>query len=111
MSGRRAIARRASGMHSEAVPEVLRGSLATSALVDWDMEAACRGVDTETFFGTTHASVARAKGICGRCLVQSDCLPALDEMEGDLGTKMVHGIWGGLTPEERITRRRLSRLG
>jgi WhiB family transcriptional regulator, redox-sensing transcriptional regulator len=74
--------------------------------VDWDLQAACRGVDTEAFYGTTHASVARAKGICGRCFVQTDCLLVADALEGGLGPKMVYGIWGGLTPEERLERRR-----
>ena len=82
--------------------------VAPGPIVDWDLTAACRGVDTESFYGTTAASVARAKGICGRCFVQTDCLSVADEMERDLGPKMVHGIWGGLTPDERIERRRAS---
>lgn len=78
------------------------------SLVDWDLQAACRGVDTETFYGTSHASVAHAKGICGRCFAQADCLLMADAMERDLGPKMVYGVWGGLTPDERIERRRAS---
>ena len=101
-------------MRSAAVfgdPEVLRSLQAR--MVDWDLEAACRGVDTETFYGTSHASVARAKGICERCFAQADCLSIADAMERDLGPKMVYGVWGGLTPEERIERRRAGppRLG
>jgi len=81
------------------------------AIADWDLQAACLGVDTEAFYGTTHASVARAKGICGRCFVQADCLLVADELEGGLGPKMVYGIWGGLTPEERLARRRAPMRG
>ena len=72
---------------------------------DWDLHAACQGVDTERFYATSDAAVERAKGICGRCFVQADCLSAADDRERGLGRKMVHGIWGGLTPEERIERR------
>jgi WhiB family transcriptional regulator, redox-sensing transcriptional regulator len=85
--------------------ELLR-SEAPAHLVDWDLQAACRGVDTEKFYGTSEAAVARAKGICGRCFVQTVCLTVADEMERGLGPRMVHGIWGGLTPDERIERRR-----
>ena len=83
-------------------------SVAPVANVDWDALAACRGLDTEKFFGTTTASVARAKGVCDRCYVQRDCLSVADAMERNLGPKMVYGIWGGLTPDERIERRRAS---
>jgi hypothetical protein len=74
--------------------------------LEWAQQAACQGVDTDAFYGTAHASVARAKGICHRCFVRTDCLLVADAMERDLGPKMVYGVWGGLTPEERIARRR-----
>ena len=95
-------------MPDEATPgrEQVPAPFDLGTIVDWDLQAACRGVDTEAFYGTTHASVARAKGICGRCFVQTDCLLVADALEQELGAKMVHGIWGGLTPEERLERRR-----
>jgi hypothetical protein len=80
--------------------------LAPDPPLDWDMDAACRGLDTESFYGTSNDSVSRAKGICGRCFVQGACLSVADELEQGLGQRMVHGIWGGLTPDERIERRR-----
>ena len=84
--------------------EVLR-PVASAPPVNWDL-AACRGLDTERFYATSFGSVARAKGVCRHCFVQADCLSVADELERGLGRKMVHGIWGGLTPEERIKRRR-----
>ena len=84
------------------------GDLAAGPSLDWDLDAACRGLDTETFYGTSPLSISGAKGICDRCFVQKECLSVADELERDLGPKMVHGIWGGLTPEERIERRRVS---
>jgi Transcription factor WhiB len=79
--------------------------VAPASPADWDLHAACQGVDTERFYATSDAAVERAKGICGRCFVQADCLAAADECERGLGRKMVHGIWGGLTADERIERR------
>jgi hypothetical protein len=80
---------------------------ALGSTVDWN-QAACQGLDTEKFFGTSYGSVARAKGVCRYCFVQAECLSVADELERGLGRKMVHGIWGGLTPDERIKRRRAS---
>lgn len=70
----------------------------------WREQAACRGTDPETFFPTAEdgptydAQVAVAKAICHRCPVRAQCLAeALD--------RIPYGIAGGLTPEERRTRR------
>ena len=85
-------------------PEMIPRS-APALPADWDLHAACQGVDTERFYATSDVAVARAKGVCGRCFVQRDCLSAADALERGLGRKMVHGIWGGLTADERIERR------
>ena len=74
---------------------------------DWVEQAACRGVDTELFFSTSRSQVAKATRICERCLVQTQCLKAADRLEQGLGLKMISGIWGGLTADERIVRRRV----
>jgi WhiB family redox-sensing transcriptional regulator len=58
---------------------------------------ACRqpGVDPEIFFPTagTHANAARK--VCGRCPHREPCL------SWALETEQAHGVWGGLTAEER----------
>lgn len=73
---------------------------------DWTERAACRGVDArgrrlgDLFFPPygerPEAAVvreARAKRICASCPVLTRCqIYARDE---------IHGIWAGLTPEER----------
>ena len=74
---------------------------------DWLPQAACQGIDPELFYSTSPPKVARARGICDRCFVQPQCLLAADRLEHGLGVKMVHGIWGGLTADERIVRRRV----
>lgn len=68
----------------------------------WQSAAACRGSAAELFdsgtdgrgsSGRTH--VYAAKQICRGCSVRADCLRyALAHAEP-------HGIWGGLTPQER----------
>lgn len=69
---------------------------------DWQLEAACRGADPGAFFyldnerGEARGTRIRAaKLICRSCPVRSECLKhALDSHEH-------HGVWGGLTEEER----------
>lgn len=65
---------------------------------DWRDRAACRDEDTELFFplGTaSEAAIAMAKAVCRRCPVRDECLTwALESGEE-------HGIWGGLTENER----------
>lgn len=66
----------------------------------WRLRAACQSTDPELFFpissaGPSLRQVAEAKAVCARCLVRRPCL------EFALRTRQAHGIWGGLTPEER----------
>jgi WhiB family redox-sensing transcriptional regulator len=67
---------------------------------EWWSVAACKDAEPELFFpiSATSASnplVKRAKLICWSCPVRSKCLAyALDH-------RQEHGIWGGLTEEER----------
>ncbi|MEY9870870.1 hypothetical protein ABH931_000324 [Streptacidiphilus sp. MAP12-33] len=63
-------------------------------------EAACAGMDPETFFPVSdgHASsaqVAHAKAVCAPCPVRRRCLREALRL-GD-----TEGIWGGLTAAER----------
>lgn len=67
-------------------------------------QGACASEDPELFFpvsgsGPGHVQTARAKAVCRRCSVRQQCLIyALD-------TRQAHGIWGGLTEEERLALR------
>lgn len=74
---------------------------------NWREAAACRDTDPELFFplsesGKSLDQVAEAKAICAGCPVRQPCLAFA------LRTGQAHGIWGGLTEEER--RRDLSPL-
>lgn len=74
----------------------------------WPQWAACLTEDPELFFpaGTTGAAldqIERAKTVCRRCPVKQQCLQwALDHHQD-------HGVWGGLSEEERRNIRRLHR--
>jgi WhiB family transcriptional regulator, redox-sensing transcriptional regulator len=66
----------------------------------WRALAGCRTTDPDLFFpvsvsGRSLAQVTEAKAICAACPVRPECLAFAIE------TGQVHGIWGGLTEEER----------
>jgi WhiB family redox-sensing transcriptional regulator len=66
----------------------------------WWQLAACRSADPDLFFpisstGRSLAQAVEARAICARCAVRPQCLPFA------LRTRQVHGIWGGLSEEER----------
>jgi WhiB family redox-sensing transcriptional regulator len=86
----------------------LRAARRKPAGEDWRVIAACQSVDPELFFPISAAGkgldeIAEAKRVCARCLVQAECLTFAQR------TGQVHGIWGGLTEEERIRVRRSRR--
>lgn len=69
---------------------------------DWRHHAACAqpGEDPETWFPTGIAGpaldqTARAQAVCRRCPVRPACL------EHALREGLDHGIWGGLTEDQR----------
>jgi WhiB family transcriptional regulator, redox-sensing transcriptional regulator len=67
---------------------------------NWRQRAACRFIDPELFFpvsdsGTSLNQVTRAKAVCTACEVQSECLAFA------VRTRQDHGIWGGMTEDER----------
>lgn len=72
----------------------------TNPNTDWQHRAACRDEDPELFFpvsdvGPGARQVARAKAVCARCPVRSQCLRhALDN-------GLDHGVFGGTTERER----------
>jgi WhiB family redox-sensing transcriptional regulator len=98
-----------SGQSSDRLGE--RGSAAGGAglVVDrnWRDRAACRSADPELFFpvgddGPALAQVAAAKAVCARCPVVAECLSFAMVV-------LPEGVAGGLTVQERRTRRRASR--
>jgi WhiB family redox-sensing transcriptional regulator len=79
----------------------LRVGRRKTAVENWRVIAACQFIDPELFFpistaGKSLEQVVEAKQVCARCLVQAECLTFAQQ------TGQVHGIWGGLTEEERI---------
>jgi WhiB family redox-sensing transcriptional regulator len=70
---------------------------------DWWRAAACRGADPDMFFPVSPAGpggeeIARAKAVCASCRVRPQCLRFA------LATHQAHGVWGGMTEEERMAR-------
>jgi WhiB family redox-sensing transcriptional regulator len=73
---------------------------------DWRGDAACRDADPELFFPDSRSAwgqVKRAKLICRGCPVSVTCL------SWALASGQEHGIWGGLTEDERRRLHRRSR--
>lgn len=73
----------------------------------WKEQAACADTDPELFFpvGTTGPAIEQietAKQICRLCTVREECL------EYALAMNEQHGIWGGLTEDERRQRHKSS---
>ncbi|OIV39250.1 hypothetical protein BIV57_01825 [Mangrovactinospora gilvigrisea] len=71
-------------------------------LWDWQLVAACRGVDSSLFFhpegerGAARSSrETAAKEVCMRCPVRAQCAAHA------LAVKEPYGVWGGLTEDER----------
>jgi WhiB family transcriptional regulator, redox-sensing transcriptional regulator len=67
---------------------------------NWRLRAACQSIDPELFFPVSSAGksleqVEEARAVCARCLVRRQCLAFA------LRTRQAHGIWGGLTAQER----------
>ncbi len=61
-------------------------------------QAACRNVDSATFFDAApgdEEAERSAKRICARCPVRLECLTLA------LSDSRLSGIWGGLTARER----------
>jgi len=66
----------------------------------WRSRASCRDSNPELFFpigstGNALEHIEAAKGVCGACPVQPECL------EFALATNQEAGVWGGATEEER----------
>ena len=73
--------------------------------MDWRDKAACLTVDPELFFpvgntGPAIMQIAEAKKVCARCDVRAECLQWALEAGQD------HGVWGGLSEDERRAMKR-----
>lgn len=73
-----------------------------ASLRGWMVSSACRGAEPRLFYpepderGFDRGGLtARAKAICARCPVVSECLAYA------LATRQNHGVWGGATERER----------
>ena len=69
---------------------------------DWQIHAACRGMDVETFYHPAgerwhrrSQRIAQAKAVCRTCPVITECATWA------LTTREPYGVWGGLSEEER----------
>lgn len=74
--------------------------MTATAALNWRLHAACRSTDPDLFFpvsisGPSVEQVARAKAFCMTCRVRRECLAFA------VATKQAHGIWGGLSEQER----------
>ncbi|MGH8898546.1 MAG: WhiB family transcriptional regulator [Egibacteraceae bacterium] len=77
--------------------------LARAPSTDWQEHGLCRARDASVFFPPAHfehkpervAREAKAKAICARCPVRTECL------DWALATKEPHGVWGGYSESER----------
>jgi hypothetical protein len=89
-------------------------------LNDWRTFAACaaaveRGdAEMSWWFPTRHdatspaggGSYARARAVCAGCLVRQECLEECLTVEVDIGANEIVGMFGGLSPQERVQLRR-----
>ena len=69
---------------------------------DWQLQAACRGMDSQTFFHPAkernvarEKRIARAKAVCCACPAIEECL------EHALRVQEPYGSWGGRSEDER----------
>lgn len=71
---------------------------------EWTIEAICAQVDLDLFFPEKGGSTRDAKEICAACPVRLKCLDYALEQEAHLAGSRgsIHGIWGGLSPQERM---------
>jgi WhiB family redox-sensing transcriptional regulator len=63
----------------------------------WQSSARCNAYDPELFFDPHVKAERRAKSICAKCPVRSECLAAA------LAFRTEFGVWGGMNAKERTT--------
>ena len=80
-------------------------TLVVTGNLTWQRRASCRGEAGRDFYppfsgerkGDRRARELRAKAVCESCPVRAECL------EHAVVTGERHGVWGGLTSDERLT--------
>jgi len=70
----------------------------------WMADALCLEHPEVNFFPARGHSIAEAKALCGRCLVQREC------REYALADDALVGVWGGTSTQQREQLRRASKL-
>ena len=75
--------------------------VSTVSQAPWMTEGACRTEDPDLFFpisaqGAGARQAERAVSVCRRCGVRAECLRFA------LVNGQRHGVWGGLTEQERL---------
>ena len=87
-----------------AMPDISRLPKPLVAQWEWQIQAACRGMDTATFFhppnerdAAREGRIAQAKAICSGCPAIDDCL------NHALRVREPYGVWGGLSEDERAS--------
>jgi hypothetical protein len=63
---------------------------------DWIEQAACRNYYRDAWYGETQMLIEYAKNICHTCPVMNDCL------DFALRNDERHGVWGGLSANQRM---------
>jgi WhiB family redox-sensing transcriptional regulator len=83
--------------------DVRRRPAPVTDIWNWQMRAACQGLDTSMFFhpererGPTRVQrERRAKQVCFGCPVRAQCRAHA------LSVREPYGVWGGLTESERL---------
>lgn len=74
---------------------------------DW-ARANCQGTDPDAFYPLTGQNPRKAKRICARCDIQTECL------EWAIATSEPYGVWGGVAEQDRakeIRKRNAERRG
>ena len=73
----------------------------------WMEKGLCLGMDTELFFPEKgdNAAAEGAKAICDKCKVKQTCL------NWAMTNEIWHGVWGGLSGNQRYTMAKNSRRG
>lgn len=64
----------------------------------WQRDALCREYPDLSWFPSRGEPTTEAKQVCDKCLVRAQCTAA--------GMAEEHGVWGGLSPQQRARLRR-----
>lgn len=86
-------------------PTTSTSTASTAVSMDWRHRSVCREEDPELFFpigntGPALLQIEEAKAVCRRCPVKEQCLIWALETGQD------HGVWGGMSEDERRSMRR-----